>query len=112
MGLVSLFGLVCSCILYYIYSRSHSQYPLPPGPKRFPIIGNWKTLSKINEPLCLAYAKWAKEYGEVFYLEVFGESVVVVNSAKAVNEIFERRSVNYSDRPRELYPAFLLISRY
>ncbi|THU98671.1 cytochrome P450 [Dendrothele bispora CBS 962.96] len=96
-------GLVCAVVVYRLWSRrSHSQYPLPPGPKRLPIIGSWLTLSKIKEPLCLAYTKFAKEYGDVFYLEVFGESIVVFNSAKAVIEIFEKRSANYSDRP-EMY---------
>ena len=34
------------------------------------------------------------------YLDGAGQPVVVCNSLKSAFEIFERRSTNYSDRPR------------
>ena len=38
--------------------------------------------------------------GEVMYLDVAGQPVVVLNSIKSSFELLERRSINYSDRPR------------
>ena len=38
--------------------------------------------------------------GEVMYLDVAGQPVVVLNSLKSSFELLERRSINYSDRPR------------
>ncbi|THU98690.1 cytochrome P450 [Dendrothele bispora CBS 962.96] len=105
MGLISanvLIGLVCAVVVYYAFSkRSRSAFPLPPGPRRLPIVGNWQDTHKLTEPIYLVYTKWAKEFGDLVYLEMpFGESTIVVNSAKAVDELFEKRSANYSDRPK------------
>ncbi|KIJ39742.1 hypothetical protein M422DRAFT_32557 [Sphaerobolus stellatus SS14] len=44
------------------------------------------------------YAKYAKQYGEITYLNVFGTHLVFLNSRRMVHELFERRSSNYSDR--------------
>jgi hypothetical protein len=36
--------------------------------------------------------------GDIFYLKVFGQSIVVINSADVAHELFEKRSSIYSDR--------------
>lgn len=36
--------------------------------------------------------------GDVFSLSVFGTTIVVLNSAKAATELFDKRSTIYSDR--------------
>jgi hypothetical protein len=38
--------------------------------------------------------------GEVMYLDGAGQPIVVCNSLKPAFELLERRSGNYSDRPR------------
>jgi hypothetical protein len=38
--------------------------------------------------------------GEVMYLDGAGQPIVVLNSLKPTFELLERRSSNYSDRPR------------
>ena len=35
---------------------------------------------------------------DLIYLQLFGTPIVVVNSAKAAHELFEKRSSIYSDR--------------
>ncbi|KAJ6621636.1 cytochrome P450 [Mycena sp. CBHHK59/15] len=45
------------------------------------------------------YKDWAEQFGDVIYVEVFGSPMVILNSYKAVTELLERRSANYSDRP-------------
>ncbi|KAF9061660.1 cytochrome P450 [Rhodocollybia butyracea] len=82
-----------------LFNRTRLRYPLPPGPKRLPIIGNLRDVNRIDKPLWLAYADWSKIYGDIFYLEILGEPMVILNSAKAIDDIFEKRSANYSDRP-------------
>ena len=37
--------------------------------------------------------------GDIVHLEVFGQHVIVLNSAKAAKDLFERRSSIYSSRP-------------
>ncbi|KAF9061659.1 cytochrome P450 [Rhodocollybia butyracea] len=92
-------AFVCALVFSRLLSRTRPRYPLPPGPKRLPIVGNLRDLNKVDKPLWLAYADWAKTYGDVFYLEVLGAPMVILNSAKAIDDIFEKRSANYSDRP-------------
>ncbi|KIJ44628.1 hypothetical protein M422DRAFT_85484, partial [Sphaerobolus stellatus SS14] len=69
----------------------------PPGPKPKPIIGNMLDIP--NDSEWIAYANWAKQYGELVYANVFGTHLLWVNSRQMAYEIFEKRSSNYSDRP-------------
>ena len=38
--------------------------------------------------------------GEIVHAKVLNKHVIILNTLEAVNEIFEKRSANYSDRPR------------
>jgi hypothetical protein len=38
--------------------------------------------------------------GDVIYLNALGKQVVVLNSAQAAVDLLDKRSSNYSDRPR------------
>ncbi|KAF9022861.1 cytochrome P450 [Hymenopellis radicata] len=78
--------------------RRTSALPLPPGPKRLPIIGN--LLNRPSHNVWLTYSKWAKQYrSDLVSMQVLGQTVIIVNSAETANELFERRSTVYSDRP-------------
>ena len=49
--------------------------------------------------------------GDVIYLSVVGRPIVVLNSAEAARDLMDKRSANYSDRPRivvigEMYHLF------
>ncbi|KAK0223342.1 cytochrome P450 [Armillaria fumosa] len=94
------------CLLRPIRRR---RLPFPPGPKGLPLIGNlWDVPA---EHPWLTYAQWAATYGDVFYLDTPGNPTVVINSAQAAADIFEKRSGNYSDRPAGWGP-FLTLMRY
>ncbi|KAI9441381.1 cytochrome P450 [Lactarius indigo] len=69
---------------------------LPPGPLPWPLIGNITDL-RANE-LWLLTTQWAKRYGDVVYLHVFGQPLIFINSPAAVAELMEKRSAIYSDR--------------
>lgn len=125
--------LLAVALLAWKYASAPARLPLPPGPKRRPLIGNLTDLPA--ESPWLTYHEWAKTYGtkfipsdwdgpyvercgassvgEVLSVEVLGQPIVIVTSAAAAEELFERRSAIYSDRPRlvmiaELYVAPLL----
>ncbi|KAF8921828.1 cytochrome P450 [Mucidula mucida] len=89
---------LCAVISVVLYSRrSRLALPLPPGPKGLPIVGNL-----FNRPLYyawLTYTRWGSVHGEIVSYTVLGHPVVVVNSARVANELFEKRSNIYSDRP-------------
>ncbi|KIJ25581.1 hypothetical protein M422DRAFT_193309 [Sphaerobolus stellatus SS14] len=69
---------------------------LPPGPPGKPIIGNALDMPTIRE--WETYARWAKEYGEIVYVNILGTPMVFINSRRLAYEVFEKRSSLYSDR--------------
>ncbi|EIW80605.1 PAH-inducible cytochrome P450 monooxygenase PC-PAH 6 [Coniophora puteana RWD-64-598 SS2] len=68
---------------------------LPPGPKPLPLMGNLYQVDPAHP--WITFAEW-KRYGDPVYCQMFGRDVVVVNSERVAQDLFEKRSRNYSDR--------------
>ncbi|KAJ7052152.1 cytochrome P450 [Mycena amicta] len=80
-------------------SKRRSTLPLPPGPKKLPIVGNLFDMPA--ERQWEAYHHWSQEYdSDIIHLDIAGTSIIVLESVEAVHELFERRSSIYSDKPR------------
>ncbi|KAJ6526420.1 cytochrome P450 [Mycena capillaripes] len=84
--------------LYFRGIRT-APFPLPPGPPKWPIVGNlfdipagfrWEK-----------YMEWGKKYdSDIIHLNVVGTPIIVLNSVEAANDLLAKRSAIYSDRPR------------
>ncbi|EKM54960.1 uncharacterized protein PHACADRAFT_208501 [Phanerochaete carnosa HHB-10118-sp] len=64
-------------ILYKLYTRltKQAQYPYPPGPPGYPIIGHVKGP---EEPSWKVYRDWGQQYGsDVVHLNMAGMNLVV-----------------------------------
>ncbi|EKM77271.1 hypothetical protein AGABI1DRAFT_77713 [Agaricus bisporus var. burnettii JB137-S8] len=100
--LLILSGIAFSTWLIHGYIQERREnpnnLPLPPGPKGYPIIGS--LFSFPTYKAWLEYDKWFKIYGDMIYFKVFGRGFLILGSLERVYDIFERRSSNYSDRPR------------
>ncbi|TDL23203.1 cytochrome P450 [Rickenella mellea] len=85
--------------IFFLYLRKRSQHahPLPPGPPGLPIIGNLRDMPAKSE--WLTFQNWAKRYGDIIHVSMFGQSIIIINSYEMAFDLFERRSYNYSDRP-------------
>lgn len=91
------FVLLLSLTGWYRWRRA--RLPLPPGPKRYPVIGN--LLDMPSQHQWAKYFEWSRKYNsDVIYMSVFGSPIIILNSYKAANELFSARSLLYSDRPR------------
>ncbi|KAG6808632.1 hypothetical protein H0H93_016669, partial [Arthromyces matolae] len=45
------------------------------------------------------FSRWGKQYGDLSSITVLGRVLVILNSAKVINEILEKKSQIYSERP-------------
>ncbi|KAH7931093.1 cytochrome P450 [Leucogyrophana mollusca] len=90
--------LFCAGIaLCFLFSSSLLQVRrrLPPGPRT-----GWFASFKVPSSYqWVTYAQWSKKYGDIIYVYVFGNPVMVLNSAEAADDLLEKRSKNYSSRP-------------
>ncbi|KAI0367639.1 O-methylsterigmatocystin oxidoreductase [Pilatotrama ljubarskyi] len=83
------------------FSRSSAASPLPPGPKRLPVLGS--VLSMPTKRLGPALRDMSKQFGsDLIYFELLGQPLIVINSYQAAVDILEGRSANTSDRPRSV----------
>ncbi|PPQ69644.1 hypothetical protein CVT24_001217 [Panaeolus cyanescens] len=80
-------------------SGALSGLPKPPGPKGYPIIGNLWDMPKIEETPWVEYDKMRDTYGDMIYFEVLGQPFLILGSYERVQDLFEKRSSNYSSRP-------------
>ncbi|KAJ7132234.1 cytochrome P450 [Mycena epipterygia] len=94
---------VGAVFLYFVTLPSRRL--LPPGPPRDPFIGNLRQMP--SEEVPLVFHEWGKTYGDVIYLKIPGQSIIVLNSLKAAEDLLDKRSLIYSDRPKfPLYELF------
>ncbi|KAF7359633.1 Cytochrome P450 [Mycena venus] len=94
-----LFVLWASCFYFVALPRRRRAFRrLPPGPPRELFIGNLRQMPKEKTPL--VFHEWARKYGDVLYLELPGQSIVVLDSLQAAEDLLDKRSVIYSDRPK------------
>ncbi|THU92637.1 cytochrome P450 [Dendrothele bispora CBS 962.96] len=94
---------VLSFFYYLLTCRRHQSGRLPPGPAGLPLIGSLFNVlrSKSNpKPQYLKYLEMGQKYdSDIVHMKVLGDHTVILNSARVANELLEKRSAIYSDRP-------------
>ncbi|KAJ7786403.1 hypothetical protein B0H16DRAFT_30148 [Mycena metata] len=93
----TLFSLLC-CAAAVSWSQLPFKGPnLPPGPRT-----NWLGFSVVDLPKIrpwLTYAQWKNVYGDLIYIRVLGNPILVINSASVASDLLEKRGAKYSSRP-------------
>ncbi|EKM51685.1 uncharacterized protein PHACADRAFT_261973 [Phanerochaete carnosa HHB-10118-sp] len=85
------------CLLVAVLNRPDRRR-LPPGPKGLPILGNIFDAPKEHE--WRTFQEWGRIYdSDVVHFQILGTHYMILNSAKATTELFEKRSNLYSDKP-------------
>lgn len=95
-----LIGSICAVVSSYLLSSflRNKLPPLPPGPPADFIIGHIRFIPSHHQETL--FYQWGKIYGDVMYLYILGKPIIVLNSVQAAVDLLEKRSANYSDRPR------------
>ncbi|OCH91997.1 cytochrome P450 [Obba rivulosa] len=77
--------------------KTSRGFPLPPGPPGDFIVGNIRALTQDEAPR--KFAQYREQYGDLVMLQGLGNRVLVLNSIEAMNDLFDKRASNYSNRP-------------
>ncbi|KAH6899258.1 cytochrome P450 98A3 [Coprinopsis sp. MPI-PUGE-AT-0042] len=87
---------VAPLVLLLRRKSNRQGIPLPPGLKGLPFVGNIFQMPQ-HKPWQV-YRDWMGVYGDMIYLEVLGQPLLILNTLEDSSELLERRSANYSDR--------------
>jgi len=110
MFVAILVPVVILLALTYVSTRRRPPkgYRLVPGPKGLPVIGNTLEVPTVHPEK--KFMEWAKEFGELYRIQMGWNEWVFVNSDYAVKvmrpvfgltkEIFDKQSAVTSSRPR------------
>ncbi|KAG2336897.1 cytochrome P450 [Suillus weaverae] len=80
----------------FIESRKNKPI-LPPGPMPLPLLGN--VVAVDNKEPWLTYTEWRAVYGDLIFVRILDQEVVVINSQHVAQALLDKRSGIYSDRP-------------
>ncbi|KAL7009677.1 hypothetical protein EMMF5_000585 [Cystobasidiomycetes sp. EMM_F5] len=83
-------ALVTGYLAYRVLSLGSRDKAYPPGPKTLPLLGNVHLIPQVPTEKHVYYDKVAKEFGDVFSLKLFNKTMVVINSAKATNDLMDK----------------------
>ncbi|KAH7338187.1 cytochrome P450 [Rhizoctonia solani] len=88
--------LIALLLTHYFWHR-RSRARSPPSPASFPIVGNLFSIPPDKEHL--AFAKLGEQLNsDIVFLKIFGQKILVLNSAEAASDLLDKRSALYSDR--------------
>nr|BAK09453.1 cytochrome P450 [Postia placenta] len=89
--------MLLAALLVHELSAYSKRRSMPPGPFRWPLVGNILQVPQVHP--WLMYSHWVRVYGDILYLDALGQHIIVINSAKVARELLDRRSSIYSGRP-------------
>ncbi|KAK1141880.1 hypothetical protein N8T08_008393 [Aspergillus melleus] len=95
----SALGALCLVLLKSLFGRKGSSAPLPPGPPGKLIVGNLRDLPPSGSHEWLHWWKYKDLYGGISSLNIFGQTLIIINDADAAIALFEKRSAIHSARP-------------
>ncbi|KAL1943796.1 hypothetical protein VTO73DRAFT_3614 [Trametes versicolor] len=78
------------------WRTSRRRLPLPPGPRPLPFIGNVLDMPRNNTGA--EYRELSDKYGDLVYLDVLGQPILVLGTHEVAIELLDKRSTLYSDR--------------
>ncbi|KAH8105630.1 cytochrome P450 [Phellopilus nigrolimitatus] len=103
MGNLIYFDVLLGCVGAYVLKRylasGADHPPLPPGPKPKPIVGNLLDLPPPGTYEWLHWAKHKELYGPISSVTVMGQTIIILNELELANELLDKMSAVYSDRP-------------
>ncbi|KAI9230250.1 MAG: cytochrome P450 [Piptocephalis tieghemiana] len=85
-----------------------ARCPGRPGPPGLPLVGN---LLQLGSKPHLLMAKWAKKYGDVYYIRMGWIDWMVVSSPEAIHDVLSRQGLTFASRPHQVILGEILTSK-
>ncbi|KAF5314926.1 hypothetical protein D9619_007168 [Psilocybe cf. subviscida] len=97
---ISLLALVVGICAAVVWTRSSCSRSVgvPPGPPLAGWLSGHLALLPSTKPWKV-YTEWAHKYGPVLHLRAYNKRIILLSSMEDCNELLEKRSNLYSDRP-------------
>ena len=103
---IGLLGIaVIGYVVFHFLRRKRHHYPLPPGPKGLPIVGNINDLPKPGERECDHWIKYKDLYGPISSITVLGQTFIIINDADMALKLLRDRSTIHANRPHLTFSA-------
>lgn len=104
-----LVSILCVVVVALLYRRIlqkpiRKKRPLPPGPPRWPIIGNLLQLGPLPHR---DLASFCEKYGPLVYLRLGSVDAITTNDPHTMREILLRQDDVFASRPRTLAAVHL-----
>ncbi|XP_011627085.2 cytochrome P450 71A1 [Amborella trichopoda] len=83
-------------VIQILLNRKARSLNLPPGPRRFPVIGNLHQLGKRPHQ---SLARLSQQYGPLMFIKVGRVPTIVVSSAEIAKEVMKTQDMVFANRP-------------
>ncbi|GLA93934.1 hypothetical protein AtubIFM57143_000787 [Aspergillus tubingensis] len=103
----SVFGILALYVVRLSHFRKRGALPLPPGPKGLPLVGNIHDLPPHGSREWEHWLKHKDIYGPISSVSTPGNTLIIINDAKVAIDLLEKRSAQYSSRPRMIFGSEL-----
>ena len=94
--ILGLATIVVAILIFHFKLRTRPALPLPPGPRPWPIIGNFPHMGPVPHQ---ALAALARTHGPLMHLRLGFVDVVVAASAAVAEQFLKVHDANFSSRP-------------
>lgn len=101
----ALVAAVAATILALTWTPTSSKLNLPPGPRRWPVIGN---LGDLGSQPHITLMNLAQQYGPLMYLQLGQRDCIVASSPETAKEFLKTQDLNFSSRPHMISNVILL----
>jgi (E)-8-carboxylinalool synthase len=87
--------------IFFFISQNHrakkALYPLPPGPKPYPLVGNLLQLGATSLPH-VTFTSLSKTYGPIFTLQLGQVTTIIISSHEYARKLFQNHDLALAGR--------------